>query len=144
MDSRDDDGGITKLFLASIGVDKKEEGHSIVSLTNSVLEKIPKDDLKKKFLENLRLYGVNSIGYNHDIMAKWSQFQEKYQVSFSRFYNMGDLNIKVIRFSDLSEMMSVNERTVKYQINLDPIIRGSSNNPLKLEEFVGRLFNNSK
>ena len=96
--------------------------------------------MQKKFLDDVRHYGVNSIGYNHERMANWSQFQENYQVLFSRFYNMGDPNIKVIRFSDLSEMMAVNERTVKYQINLDPIIEDSSNNPLNLEEFTDYLF----
>jgi len=140
VDPRDDDGGITELFLASIGVGKKEDGESIVSLTNSIVEKIKENDLQKKFLDDVRHYGVNSIGYNHERMANWSQFQENYQVLFSRFYNMGDPNIKVIRFSDLSEMMAVNERTVKYQINLDPIIEDSSNNPLNLEEFTDYLF----
>ena len=73
-------------------------------------------------------------------MANWSQFQENYHIIFSRFYNMGDPNIKAIRFSDVLGMVAVNERTISYQINLEKTIEGSSNNPMTLEEFSNYLF----
>ena len=139
VDPRDDDGGITELFLASIGLDRKEDGYSIVSMTNSILEAIEDEELKQIFLENIRHYGVNSIGYDHNRMANWTQFQESYQMTFRRFYNMADPKIKVIRFSDIVEMKAVNERSLSYQINLDENIEGASNNPMTLEEFSNYL-----
>lgn len=136
VDPRDDDGGITELFLASIGVKEDETGDSIVSLTSSILERIADNALKTKFLDRVRNYGVHSIGYDHERMANWSQFQGKYLMSFIRFYDMSDTNIKVMRFSDLSTLSAVVERTVSFQINLDSTIHGSPNNPLNLDDFI--------
>ena len=137
VDPRDDDGGITSLFLGSLGIELDPNGSSIVDLTNGILDKIGKDDeLKEYFLTNLSAYGVNTIGYHHERMQFWEQFNQKFTVSFSRFYDMGDPNIRLIRFSDLDGMTAINEKTVSYQITLEENIVGSQNNPMKLDDFV--------
>ena len=53
---------------------------------------------------------------------------------------MADENINLIRFSDISNMTALNEKTVSYQITLDNRIDGSPNNPLQMDEFVDLFF----
>ena len=50
VDPRDDDGGITRLFLGSFGIEFNPTGLSIVDLTNKILKKIEDSELKQKFL----------------------------------------------------------------------------------------------
>ena len=64
-------------------------------------------------------------------MNNWEQFNQKFSIVFSRFYDMADENINLIRFSDISNMTALNEKTVSYQITLDNRIDSSPNNPYK-------------
>lgn len=141
VDPRDDDGGVTRLFLGSFGIEFNLGGRSIVDLTNEILKKIDDEELENKFLTNLRSYGVNTIGYDHERMKNWEQFNQKFSITFSRFYDMADENIKVIRFSDVVDMTALNEKTVSYQITLEETIVGSTNNPIQLNEFIDFFFN---
>tara|TARA_Y100000589_G_scaffold331286_1_gene384163 strand:+ start:6503 stop:7480 length:978 start_codon:yes stop_codon:yes gene_type:complete len=136
VDPRDDDGGVTRLFLGSIGIEFNLGGLSIVDLTNKIINKIEDEEVRKKFLNNLKSYGVNTIGYDHERMNDWEQFNQKFSIIFSRFYDMGDENIKLIRFSDVTDMIQLNEKTVSYQITLEENISGSINNPMQLEQFM--------
>ena len=108
-----------------------------------IINKIEDEELRKKFLKNLKSYGVNTIGYDHERMSDWEQFNQKFSIIFSRFYDMGDEDIKLIRFSDVVDMIQLNEKTVSYQITLEENISGSINNPMQLEQFVEFFLNKS-
>ena len=129
------------MFLGSFGIEPNLGGKSIVDLTNEILNKIDDEELENRFLTNLRSYGVNTIGYDHERMKNWEQFNQKFSITFSRFYDMADENIKLIRFSDVADMTALNEKTVSYQITLEETILGSTNNPIQLNEFIDFFFN---
>lgn len=142
VDPVDDDGGKTDLYLASIGVSKNEDGEiSISDLVESIIVILDDDALKPIILENISNYGDQNIGYNHIRMKDWSQFQNRYEISFERYYDMSDPNIKLLRFSDISGMTSMIEKSVKYQIELENEIKGSKNNPISSKELVKLIFN---
>ena len=46
VDPTDDDGGVTKLYMASLGITEDSAGDSIVSLTESIIQNINDADLK--------------------------------------------------------------------------------------------------
>jgi hypothetical protein len=142
VDPTDDDGGITNLFLASIGLEYGGDGFSIPSLIDSILSKIDGDELKRDFLNNVQQYGVHMIGYNHNVMKNWTQFQDVFSINFERHYNMRDPNIKTLRFNNLIGMNAVIEKTIKYTIKLDSVIQGSINNPMDISGLVTDLFSN--
>jgi len=74
-------------------------------------------------------------------MKDWSQFQNRYEISFERYYNMSDPNIKLLRLSDISGMTSMIEKSVKYQIELENEVKGSKNNPISSKNLVKLIFN---
>ena len=82
------------------------------------------------------------IGYNHNVMKNWTQFQDVFSINFERHYNMRDPNIKTLRFNNLTGMNAVIEKTIKYTIKLDPVIQGSINNPMDISGLVTDLFSN--
>jgi len=129
VDSIDDDGGITKLFLASIGIEFSELGFSIPSVVESIISKIPDSEVQNQFLHNVQKYGIHMIGYNHKVMNNWIQFQDTHSINFERYYEMSDPNINVLRYSDVAEMSAVIEKSIKFKIKLDPVIQGSIDNP---------------
>jgi len=141
VDHVDDDGGTTDLFMASIGLSKQDEGISIPSLVESIISNLDDENLQTQVLENISKYGSYGIGYNHNRMINWSQFQTKYQILFERYYDMSDPNIKLLRFSDLVGMTSLIEKSITYKIELESVIEGSENNPFSLQELVLLIFN---
>ena len=140
VDPRDDDGGITCLFLASVGLKLDDNGHTIPSLVASILTKVPSEERKKGFLESVRNYGIHIIGYNHVTMNQWKQFQDSYEIAFDRYYDMSDSNVKVIRFADIEQMSAVIDKTITYKIKLDTNIHGSPGNPKNLQELLTSIF----
>ncbi|MDC1420244.1 PD-(D/E)XK motif protein [Euryarchaeota archaeon] len=141
VDPVDDDGGITDLYLASIGISKEDEGMSIPSLVESIISLLSDDALKSIIIDNISNFGYHNIGYNHHRMKDWSQFQNKYDISFERYYNMSDSNIKILRHSDINGMTSVIGKTITYQIELGAEIFGSENNPISSQELIEIIFN---
>ena len=95
VDVTDDDGGVTQLFVASIGLEENDEGESLSDL----VKKLALLDFEKEELEELinaiKSYGVNSIGYDHRLMKNWEQFNVKFKINFERYYDMSDSNIKI-------------------------------------------------
>jgi hypothetical protein len=118
IDATDDDGGDTRLFLASIGLEEDDDG---VSLSETV-EKFSSLDLDKEkmkqLLEAIKSYGVNTIGYDHKLMKTWEQFNVKFMINFERYYDMSDSNIKLPKHSDFDDMTHLVTKTLMFFIDL--------------------------
>ena len=127
VDVTDDDGGVTQLFVASIGLEENDEGESLSDL----VKKLALLDFEKEELEELinaiKSYGVNSIGYDHRLMKNWEQFNVKFKINFERYYDMSDSNIKIPKHSDFDSMIHLVAKTLKFLINLpDVVVEGQN------------------
>ena len=134
VDVTDDDGGVTQLFIASIGLEEHDEGESL----SDIVQKIALLDFEKEELEELinsiKSYGVNSIGYDHSLMKNWEQFNVKFKINFERYYDMSDSNIKIPKHSDFDSMIHLVTKTLKFLINLpDVVVEGQ--NPKVFSDF---------
>ena len=71
IDITDDDGGNTQLFIASIGLEEDDDGESLSELVEKLSSlKLGKGKIKP-LLEAIKSYGVNTIGYDHELMNTW-------------------------------------------------------------------------
>lgn len=127
VDVTDDDGGVTQLFVASIGLEENDEGESLSDL----VKKLALLDFEKEELDELinaiKSYGVNSIGYDHRLMKNWEQFNVKFKINFERYYDMSDSNIKIPKHSDFDSMIHLVAKTLKFLINLpDVVVEGQN------------------
>jgi hypothetical protein len=134
VDVTDDDGGVTQLFIASIGLEEHNEGESLSGL----VQKIALLDFEEGELEELinaiKSYGVNSIGYDHRLMKNWEQFNVSFKINFERYYDMSDSNIKIPKHSDFDSMIHLVTKTLKFLINLpDVVVEGQ--NPKFFSDF---------
>ena len=134
VDVTDDDGGVTQLFIASIGLEEHDEGESL----SDIVQKIALLDFEEGELEELinsiKSYGVNSIGYDHSLMKNWEQFNVKFKINFERYYDMSDSNIKIPKHSDFDSMIHLVTKTLKFLINLpDVVVEGQ--NPKVFSDF---------
>ena len=112
----------------------------ILTMFNFVHLSKPSNKSVTHILENISNYGTQNIGYNHLRMKGWSQFQNRYDIIFERYYYMNDPNIRVLRFSDIAGMTSMIEKSIKYQIELKNKIDGSTNNPILAIELIKLIF----
>ena len=130
----------TNIGLVDLLYEKTLEILQIDTNDPFIVSKIDGDELKSDFLNNVQQYGVHMIGYNHNVMKNWTQFQDVFSINFERYYNMRDPNIKTLRFNNLIGMDAVIEKTIKYTIKLEPVIQGSINNPMDIPRLVIDLF----
>ena len=144
VDSTDDDGGETRLFIASLGIVDSEDdtGVSLSDLVKKLILKISDEEKKKDLLKNIKSFGVNSIGYDHNLMSDWSQFNEKFIFKFERYYDMSDENIKVPRHKNFESMSHLMTKTVKFMIEL-PNVVVEGENPKDFTQFF-ECINNEK
>ena len=134
VDVTDDDGGVTQLFIASIGLEEHDEGESL----SDIVQKIALLDFEEgelgKLIKSIKSYGVNSIGYDHSLMKNWEQFNVKFKINFERYYDMSDSNIKIPKHSDFDSMIHLVTKTLKFLINLpDVVVEGQ--NPKVFSDF---------
>ena len=134
VDVTDDDGGVTQLFIASIGLEEHDEGESLSDIVQKIALLDFEEGELEKLINSIKSYGVNSIGYDHSLMKNWEQFNVKFNINFERFYDMSDSNIKIPKHSDFDSMIHLVTKTLKFLINLpDVVVEGQ--NPKVFSDF---------
>jgi hypothetical protein len=130
---------LERLFIASVGLRRSSGGigHSIAGLADDIILALRRDSTdpnqaEAKFLDRLRQYGPEGFeGYRHPEMREQQFFAQCYTTIFSpRAYDMGDVNIRVLRRSDLaSQFQCVVPENIEYTIDLPDSVPGSPDNP---------------
>jgi hypothetical protein len=134
VDVTDDDGGVTQLYLASIGLEEHDEGESLSGLVSKLTHLGIEDEKLTGLIDAIKSYGVNSIGYDHRLMNSWEQFNVKFKINFERYYDMSDSNIKLPKHSDFDSMVHLVTKTLKFQIDLPDVVV-ENNNPKVFSDF---------
>ena len=134
VDVTDDDGGVTQLFIASIGLEEHDEGESLSDLVKKIALLDFEEGELEELINAIKSYGVNSIGYDHRLMNNWEQFNVSFKINFERYYDMSDSNIKIPKHSDFDSMIHLVTKTLKFLINLpDVVVEGQ--NPKVFSDF---------
>ena len=135
VDVTDDDGGITKLFIASIGLEENDDdGVSLSRLVDKLTLLDFEEGKLDQLIDSIKSYGVNSIGYDHRLMNNWEQFNVNFKINFERYYDMSDPNIKLPKHSDFDPMSHLVTKTLKFLIDLpDVVVEGQ--NPKNFSDF---------
>jgi hypothetical protein len=136
---RTDGQVIEHLFLASIGLRRAATsgGFSISGLADEIVELLrdgrsTKDEAAVKFIERLAQYGPESFqGYRHPEMRDQESYSQTFTTTFApRVYDMGDLNLQIIRRADLArDFPFVLPQGLRYTLELPTSIPGSIENP---------------
>lgn len=129
-----------ELFLLSFGfrrVDRTNEssGFSLPELVDSILTRLESEveenvsaELQGSFLEKVARYGSGaSGGYVHQEMKHWSAYQDRWQHSFVRIYDMADSAILVLRREMIKHCNHVVLESVGFDIDLPDIVSGDLN-----------------
>jgi len=135
VDVTDDDGGMTQLFIASIGLEENDEqGVSLSKLVNKLTLLDFEEGKLDQLIDAIKSYGINSIGYDHRLMKNWEQFNVNFKINFERYYDMSDPNIKLPKHSDFDSMVHLVTKTLKFLIDLpDVVVEGQ--NPKNFSDF---------
>lgn len=140
VDVTDDDGGVTQLFIASIGLEEHDEGESLSDIVQKIALLDFEEEELKELINSIKSYGVNSIGYDHSLMKNWEQFNVKFKINFERYYDLSDSNIKIPKHSDFDSMIHLVTKTLKFLINLpDVVVEGQ--NPKVFNDFFNCVMN---
>lgn len=142
---------LEELHLISVGFQpcdpaQKEAGISLVDQVETVLQKLAvpgleqRGELQQQFLSKVSMYGGEAgHGYEHDEMRDWSAYQQRWEHSFLRIYNMTDPAIRVLRRDDVQCREHVVLDSVTFQISLPDSVTGDINPQLDPFDF-GRSF----
>lgn len=133
-----------RLFLVSIGIFNAEPGgntFSIPQLVDRILARIEGSgfgNLADKFLSRIVEYGSESgFGYDHKTMYRDAPFTNEFGITFCRAYDMSDPLIHVIRHSAMASYPQIISGSVRYTVNLPPVISGQ--NPINGPNQIANL-----
>ena len=131
-----------KLYLISIGLTLAETDTllSVKSLVDSIMKLLSGSKAAQdQFLICVSKYSKEA-SYNHETMSDWGPYQKSYKKTFEiRIYDIQDDNIKVIRSSDLKDLMVIDNHHITYEVCLPVKVKESIENPQSFKELSSIL-----
>lgn len=143
----------TVLFVASIGIKKSEaSGNSwtlplVVERLLKILNRVPDEgtELQEKMLTKIKRYGGESrLGYDHPKMKDLERFNQHFTISFTRFYDMSDDRIEVIRSPLLNDLSAVDPSTLSYVAKFPTRVDGDLNPRAELKSAIAEIIKTSR
>ncbi|NKY38106.1 PD-(D/E)XK motif protein [Cellulomonas septica] len=126
-------GGLPEshLFLLSIGIRWQAAGSpgwTIPALVQAIVGRLREPDSVTAFVAKVQQYGGDaSAGYDHLKHAQSSRFQQPFQLTFERLYDLGDDRIKLLRSTDMEGVSHVDPGSVSFRVRLPTRVRGDIN-----------------